>query len=149
MDFEKRFRVPDHGFSLGDCDPGDHAGFSEEEADALRERHREHMVELQARLYAEGERSLLLVFQALDAAGKDGTIKHVMSCLDPQGVTAVSFKQPSHAELAHDFLWRVQLALPARGDIGIFNRSHYEEVLVVRVHPEYLVAQAIDPERGK
>ena len=94
--------------------------------------------ELQERLYAEDRRALLVVFQAMDAAGKDGTIEHVMSGVNPQGVRVTSFKQPTQHELAHDWLWRYQVALPARGEIGIFNRSHYEEVLVVRVHPEYL-----------
>ena len=106
------------------------------------------LADLQERLYAEGRRSLLVVLQAMDAAGKDGTIDHVMSGLNPQGVSVTSFKQPTPVELAHDFLWRTQLALPARGRIGVFNRSHYEEVLVVRVHPEYLGGQGIDPERG-
>ena len=85
----------------------------------------------------------------MDAAGKDGTIEHVMSGVNPQGVRVTSFKQPSGLELSHDILWRHQLALPARGEIGIFNRSHYEEVLVVRVHPEYLAGQGIDPARGE
>jgi PPK2 family polyphosphate:nucleotide phosphotransferase len=89
-----------------------------------------------------------VVFQAMDAAGKDGTIEHVMGGLNPQGVRVTSFKQPTRTELAHDWLWRCQAALPARGEIGIFNRSHYEEVVAVRVHPEYLAAQAIDPERA-
>jgi PPK2 family polyphosphate:nucleotide phosphotransferase len=98
---------------------------------------------LQGRLYAQDRYSVLLVFQALDAAGKDGTIKAVMSGINPQGCQVTSFKQPSSEELDHDFLWRVQRALPERGRIGIWNRSHYEEVLVVRVHPEYLDAQRL------
>ena len=85
----------------------------------------------------------------MDAAGKDGTIEHVMSGLNPQGVRVTSFKQPTRTELAHDWLWRCQAALPERGDIGIFNRSHYEEVIAVRVHPEFLAAQAIDPGQGR
>ncbi|HET6810414.1 MAG TPA: PPK2 family polyphosphate kinase [Acidimicrobiales bacterium] len=92
-------------------------------------------------LYANGRWALLLIFQALDAAGKDGTIKHVMSGVNPQGCEVVSFKQPSREELDHDILWRCARALPARGRIGIFNRSYYEEVLVVRVHPELLTAE--------
>jgi PPK2 family polyphosphate:nucleotide phosphotransferase len=84
----------------------------------------------------------------MDAAGKDGTITHVMGGLNPQGVSVTSFKQPTSTELAHGWLWRSQVAVPARGDIGIFNRSHYEEVLAVRVHPEWLAAQSIDPARG-
>ncbi|HEY5921648.1 MAG TPA: PPK2 family polyphosphate kinase [Kofleriaceae bacterium] len=98
---------------------------------------------LQSKLYAQDRYSVLLVFQALDAAGKDGTIKAVMSGINPQGCHVSAFKQPSSEELDHDFLWRVQRQLPERGRIGIWNRSHYEEVLVVRVHPEYLDAQRL------
>ncbi|MEW8053299.1 MAG: PPK2 family polyphosphate kinase [Candidatus Thiodiazotropha sp.] len=100
--------------------------------------------ELQRRLYAEDRRSLLVVFQAMDAAGKDSTIRAVMTGIDPSGCQVFSFKQPSTEELDHDFLWRTTQALPERGRIGIFNRSYYEETLVVRVHPEYLEAQRID-----
>lgn len=96
------------------------------------------MIELQDRFYAEAARSLLIVFQATDAAGKDGTIKHVMSGLNPEGVVVHSFKAPSHAEAAHDFLWRHQVALPELGRIAIFNRSHYENVLITKVHPELI-----------
>ena len=96
---------------------------------------------VQGQLYASGTRALLLVFQALDAAGKDGTIAHVMSGVNPQGCSVTSFKQPSSEDLRHDFLWRCAKALPEHGHIGIFNRSYYEEVLVVRVHPEMLAAQ--------
>lgn len=99
--------------------------------------------ELQEILFAEGAQSLLIVFQAMDAAGKDSTIEHVFSGVNPQGCHVVGFKQPSAEELAHDFLWRCQNELPERGKIGIFNRSHYEEVLVVKVHPEYLGAQRL------
>ena len=91
---------------------------------------------LQRRLFADGRHALLLVFQALDAAGKDGTIRHVLSGVNPAGCRVTSFKQPSAVELDHDFLWRTSRVLPARGMIGVFNRSYYEEVLVVRVHPE-------------
>lgn len=98
---------------------------------------------LQDALYAEGKQALLVVLQAMDAAGKDSTIEHVMSGVNPQGCQVVSFKQPSAEDLAHDFLWRCQKALPERGKIGIFNRSHYEEVLVVRVHPSILAGQAL------
>lgn len=101
------------------------------------------MRELQDILYAQDVYSLLIIFQAMDAAGKDGTIEHVMSGINPQGCHVVSFKQPSPEELGHDFLWRCQKALPERGKIGIFNRSHYEEVLVVRVHPEILQSQQL------
>ncbi|MBT3022737.1 MAG: polyphosphate kinase 2 family protein [Candidatus Thiodiazotropha sp. (ex Lucina aurantia)] len=100
--------------------------------------------ELQRRLYAEDRRSLLILFQAMDAAGKDSTIRAVMTGIDPSGCQVFSFKQPSKEELDHDFLWRTTQALPERGRIGIFNRSYYEETLVVRVHPEYLEAQRID-----
>jgi PPK2 family polyphosphate:nucleotide phosphotransferase len=100
---------------------------------------------LQQRLYADGRWGVLIVFQGMDAAGKDSAIKHVMSGVNPQGCEVHSFKQPSAAELAHDFLWRAAQCLPARGDIGIFNRSYYEEVLVVRVHPELLQRQMLPP----
>jgi PPK2 family polyphosphate:nucleotide phosphotransferase len=102
---------------------------------------REDLDELQQRLYAENHNALLLVFQAMDAGGKDGTIRHVMSGVNPQGCQVYSFKAPSAEEQDHDYLWRCQRALPERGRIGIFNRSHYEEVLVVRVHPELLGAE--------
>jgi PPK2 family polyphosphate:nucleotide phosphotransferase len=106
----------------------------------------EQMAELQNRLYADDRYALLLVFQAMDAAGKDSCIKHVMSGVNPQGCQVYSFKHPSTEELDHDFLWRTQRALPERGRIGIFNRSYYEEVLVVRVHPEILRAQKVPHE---
>ena len=106
----------------------------------------ELLTEYQARLAAQDTHGVLVVLQALDAAGKDGTIRHVMSGVNPQGVAVHSFKVPSAEELRHDFLWRYQQRLPARGEIGIFNRSHYEEVLVVRVHPENLDRQRIPPE---
>ncbi len=102
--------------------------------------------ELQDVLYAQDRHTLLLIFQAMDAAGKDGAIEHVMSGVNPQGCHVVSFKQPSSEELDHDFLWRCQKNLPGRGMIGIFNRSHYEEVLVVRVHPEFLQYQQLPEE---
>jgi PPK2 family polyphosphate:nucleotide phosphotransferase len=98
---------------------------------------------LQDMLYAGRQYSVLIVFQAMDAAGKDGTIKHVMTGINPQGCNVTSFKQPTDEELGHDFLWRISKALPAKGMIGIFNRSHYEEVLVTKVHPEYILKQNI------
>jgi PPK2 family polyphosphate:nucleotide phosphotransferase len=101
------------------------------------------LTELQDILYACRQYSVLIVFQAMDAAGKDGTIKHVMSGVNPQGCNVTPFKQPTDEELGHDFLWRISKALPAKGMIGIFNRSHYEEVLVTRVHPEYILSQSI------
>jgi PPK2 family polyphosphate:nucleotide phosphotransferase len=105
----------------------------------------EQLAKLQDVLYAQNSRSLLLIFQAMDAAGKDSVIKHVMSGVNPQGCQVFSFKSPSTEELDHDFLWRCLKALPERGRIGIFNRSYYEEVLVVRVHPEYLQRQRLPP----
>jgi PPK2 family polyphosphate:nucleotide phosphotransferase len=103
--------------------------------------HKEKLSEQQGLLYASNRHALLLIFQAMDAAGKDGAIKHVMSGVNPQGCSVFSFKHPSAAELQHDFLWRTTVCLPERGRIGIFNRSYYEEVLIVRVHPEILRAQ--------
>jgi len=106
----------------------------------------ERLRDQQEKLYAQDQRGLLLIFQAMDAAGKDGAIKHVMSGINPQGCQVYSFKSPSPEELDHDFLWRTSKSLPERGRIGIFNRSYYEEVLVVRVHPEYLQKQKLPPE---
>ncbi len=105
----------------------------------------ELLAEYQGRLAAQDTYGVLVVVQALDAGGKDGTIRHVMSGVNPQGVMVHSFKAPSEEEQSHDFLWRCNLHLPARGEIGIFNRSHYEEVLVVRVHPEVLAAEHLPP----
>jgi len=139
------FRV-EHGksFRLKDFEPGDTGGFDwKNEADELLRQSALHMQEIQDRLYAQDEWAVLLIFQAMDAAGKDGVIKHVMSGVNPQGCHVWSFKQPSIEELNHDFLWRTSLRLPVRGDIGVFNRSYYEEVLVVRVHPELLEKQRI------
>ncbi len=106
----------------------------------------ERLSELQRRLYAQDTHAVLIIFQAIDAAGKDGTIRHVLSGVNPQGCKVTSFKAPSAEELDHDYLWRITKALPARGMIGIFNRSHYEEVLVVRVHPEFLKSQKLPAE---
>src|SRR5262249_11947459 len=136
----------DHGkpFRLKDFDPGDTRGFDskhKEEAEELLARHIAATAELQEKLYAQDQWAVLLVFQAMDAAGKDGVIKHVMSGVNPQGCLVHSFKQPSSEELNHDFLWRITKVLPERGHIGIFNRSYYEEVLVVRVHQEFLAKQ--------
>ena len=103
----------------------------------------ERLAELQGKLYADDRYSVILIFQALDAAGKDGTIRAVMSGINPQGTQVYAFKQPSSEELDHDFMWRIQRALPERGRIGVFNRSHYEEVLVVRVHPDFLDVQKL------
>jgi len=131
------------GFRLKNFDPGDTCGLVADKGEAaeLLKRSTEWLAEEQDMLYAQDRWSLLLVFQAMDAAGKDGTIKHVMSGVNPQGCQVFSFKQPSSEDLNHDFLWRYSKRLPERGLIGIFNRSYYEEVLVVRVHPEILRRQ--------
>ncbi len=120
---------------------------SDEYEHTLREQIR-RLSAAQELLYASNRYSLLVIFQAMDAAGKDGAIKHVFSGINPQGCSVTSFKQPSAMELSHDFLWRTNIALPERGHIGIFNRSYYEEVLVVRVHPEYLAAQNLPVQNG-
>ena len=135
------------GFRLKDFDPGDTCGLQMDKGEAaeLLQRGTAWLAEEQDMLYAQDRWSLLLVFQAMDAAGKDGTIKHVMSGINPQGCQVVSFKQPSSEELDHDFMWRYSRHLPERGRIGIFNRSYYEEVLVVRVHPEILKRQKLPP----
>jgi PPK2 family polyphosphate:nucleotide phosphotransferase len=146
----RRHRI-DHGkgFRLRDHDPANTGRMGSEdkpEAKDMLARGVEWLAVEQDKLYAQDRRSLLLVFQAMDAAGKDGTIKHVMSGVNPQGVHVVPFKQPSAQELDHDFLWRYWRELPERGRIGIFNRSYYEEVLVVRVHRAILQAQKLPPE---
>ena len=136
------------GFKLKHHDPTDTAGhlLSKPQADVLLRTSVERLAALQEKLYAQDRWAMLCVLQALDGAGKDGTISHVMSGVNPQGVQVTSFKAPGPESLAHDFLWRAVRALPARGHIGIFNRSHYEEVLVVRVHPEILDRQHLPPE---
>jgi PPK2 family polyphosphate:nucleotide phosphotransferase len=116
---------------------------SKEECARKLEQHAALMSEMQGRLYADGRQAALIIFQAMDAAGKDGAIKHVMSGVNPQGCQVFSFKAPGAEDLAHDFLWRTTRCLPARGNIGIFNRSYYEEVLVVKVHPEFLEKQRL------
>jgi PPK2 family polyphosphate:nucleotide phosphotransferase len=133
------------GFRLKDFDPGDTCGLKlgKKEAADLLQHGIAGLAEEQDMLYARDSWSLLLIFQAMDAAGKDSTIKHVMSGVNPQGCQVVSFKQPSPEELDHDFMWRCAKHLPERGRIGIFNRSYYEEVLVVRVHPEILKRQKL------
>jgi PPK2 family polyphosphate:nucleotide phosphotransferase len=133
-------------FRLKDVDPGDTGDLEDEskdEAQRLLAAGVERLARLQDKLSAQAQWSLLLVFQAMDAAGKDGAIKHVMSGVNPQGCRVVSFKAPSREELAHDWLWRCVRVLPERGQIGIFNRSYYEEVLAVRVHPDLLEAQSL------
>jgi len=133
------------GFRLKEFDPADTCGLAlgKGEAADLLARGTQWLAEEQDMLYAQDRWSLLLVFQAMDAAGKDGTIKHVMSGVNPQGCQVFSFKQPSREDLEHDFMWRYIKCLPERGRIGIFNRSYYEEVLVVRVHPEILKSQKL------
>jgi PPK2 family polyphosphate:nucleotide phosphotransferase len=116
---------------------------NKEEAEEKLEKDIVRLSDLQDKLYAQDKYSLLIIFQAMDAAGKDGTIKHVMSGINPQGCDVASFKSPSMEELMHDYLWRINRVLPRRGMIKIFNRSHYEEVLVTRVHPEYILSQNI------
>src|SRR5438552_17527550 len=142
----KRFRIdkPDK-FRLSDHDPADTCGLDidKAEAKAMLANGIERLRDLQEKLYAQDRWAVLAVFQAMDAAGKDGAIKHVMSGVNPQGCQVHAFKVPSAEELDHDFLWRIARRLPERGRIGTFNRSHYEEVLVVRVHPELLARQRI------
>ena len=146
--FVEPFRITKgKGFRLKDIDPGDTLGLKMKKGEAaeLLRRGAQWLAEEQEMLYAQDRWSLLLVFQAMDAAGKDGTIKHVMSGVNPQGCQVSSFKQPSATDLDHDFLWRYVKRLPERGSIGIFNRSYYEEVLVVRVHEEILKKQRLPP----
>lgn len=143
----KPYRISDgRRFRLEDFDPDDSGPFDRADRpraeDALRAGI-EALKELQERLYAQDRWALLLIFQAIDAAGKDGAIKHVMSGINPQGCQVYSFKKPSDEELDHDYLWRCLKALPERGRIGIFNRSYYEELIVVRVHPELLERQKL------
>src|SRR3974390_2092801 len=135
------------GLQLKDFDPGDTRGLTMDKGEAaeLLQRSTQWLAEEQDMLYAQDRWSLLLVFQAMDAAGKDSTIKHVMSGVNPQGCQVFSFKLPSAEDLSHDFLWRYIKCLPARGRIGIFNRSHYEEVLVLRVHENILKRQNLPP----
>jgi PPK2 family polyphosphate:nucleotide phosphotransferase len=132
-------------FKLADHDPADCSGLSIDKSDAkaLLEEGVKRLSDLQERLYADGRWSVLVVLQAMDAAGKDSVIEHVMTGVNPQGVDVHPFKQPSHEELDHDFLWRAAKVLPPRGKIGIFNRSYYEEVLVVRVHPELIANERL------
>jgi PPK2 family polyphosphate:nucleotide phosphotransferase len=134
-------------FKLKDHDPDDTRWVkSKKEGKELLAAGVEQLCELQERLYAQDRWGVLLIFQAMDAAGKDGAIKHVLSGVNPQGCQVFSFKGPSAEELDHDFLWRTSKSLPERGRIGIFNRSYYEEVLVVRVHPDFLKGQKVPPD---
>jgi PPK2 family polyphosphate:nucleotide phosphotransferase len=143
------YRIEDgKGFALKDHDPADthELGIEKSDAKELLRIGIERLTELQEMLYAQNRWSVLLIFQAMDAAGKDSAIKHVMSGVNPQGVQVYAFKRPSAEELDHDFLWRCARNLPERGRIGVFNRSYYEEVLVVRVHQEILQSQHLPPE---
>jgi len=138
-----------NGFRLKDIDPDDTGGLKSEDKPRAKEALSigvEALATLQDMLYAQDRWAVLLIFQAMDGAGKDGAIKHVMSGVNPQGCQVASFKAPSAEDLDHDYLWRCQKHLPERGRIGIFNRSYYEEVLVVHVHPEFLAKQKIPPE---
>ncbi len=144
----ERYRVTAGShFRLKDHDPADRGGglVNHDESATLLADGVQRLAALQEKLYPQDQWAMLCAFQAMDAAGKDGTIKHVMSGVNPQGVEVTSFKQPGPEELAHDFLWRISRRLPQRGKIGVFNRSHYEEVLVVRVHPELLARQHLPP----
>jgi PPK2 family polyphosphate:nucleotide phosphotransferase len=147
--FAAPYRVSDgKGFRLKDHDPGDTGDLSSEDKPEAREALAagiEMLAQLQERLYAQDRWAVLLIFQAMDAAGKDSAIKHVMSGVNPQGCQVHSFKAPSAEDLDHDYLWRCLRCLPERGRIGIFNRSYYEEVLVVRVHKEFLEGQKLPP----
>src|SRR6185503_3915656 len=146
MAFKELRVAPGKTFRLADHDPGYTAGFtSKEEAAKRLLQGVGALCALQSKLYAQDRWAVLLIFQAMDAAGKDSTIAHVTSGLNPQGCQAYSFKAPSDEELDHDFLWRTTRSMPERGRIGIFNRSYYEEVLIVRVHPQILAAQKLPP----
>src|SRR5215831_15204679 len=143
-----RFRIGHAGkFRLAEVDPADTCGLDldKDEAKAILVADIRRLADLQQRLYAADSWAILIVLQAMDAAGKDGVIKHVMSGLNPQGCEVHPFKRPSSDELDHDFLWRAAQRLPSRGRIGIFNRSHYEEVLVVRVHEDGLARERLPP----
>jgi PPK2 family polyphosphate:nucleotide phosphotransferase len=144
----EQFRVlPGHEFKLGDRKTSVKPFYqSKKQYHQLLADHVEQLSSLQQLHYASNQYALLLIFQGMDGAGKDGAIRHVMSGVDPQGCQVFSFKQPSAEELQHDFLWRTTCSLPERGRIGVFNRSYYEEVLVVRVHPEILRNQGLPPE---
>ena len=146
-EFAKAFQIKDGAdFHLKHFDPGETLGLkSKEHAQETLERGIHRLSELQEKLYAQDQWAVLVILQAMDAAGKDSTIKHVMSGVNPQGCRVYSFKAPSAEDLEHDFLWRTTRCLPERGHIGIFNRSYYEEVLVVRVHPELLAREKIPP----
>ena len=153
--FSENYRITKgRKFRLSDIDPGDTRGLSDEAKPQAREILQvgvSALAELQDMLYAQDRWAVLLIFQAMDAAGKDGTIKHVMSGVNPQGCQVFSFKKPSAEEVDHNFLWRYMRCLPERGRIGIFNRSYFEDVLVVKVHPELVAQQKLPvgkPDKG-
>ena len=147
MDTRRYLAKPGKRFRLKDHDPADTGQFRDRsEADGLLGQGVEKLASLQDKLYAQDRWGMLLIFQAMDAAGKDSVIKHVLSGVNPQGCDVTAFKAPSAEELDHDFLWRTNRRLPERGRIGVFNRSYYEEVLVVRIHPTILGAQKLPPE---
>ncbi|MCD8179093.1 MAG: polyphosphate kinase 2 family protein [Tannerellaceae bacterium] len=137
--FKKIIATPGQKHLVSEFDPAWTGKMIREEADMLRNENVEKLAELQDKLYAQDRYAILAVFQGMDGAGKDGTIKHVMSGINPHGCQVFSFKQPSSEDLDHDYLWRINKCLPERGRIGIFNRSHYEDVLVTKVHPEILL----------
>lgn len=154
---KKRNRIDAKPFRVGEGDAIDLSEWptlvdpvyrSKDDYHALLAEHVERLSDLQQKLYAHDRDSLLLIFQAMDAAGKDGAIRHVMSGVNPQGCHVTSFKHPSGVELEHDFLWRTTRELPERGMIGIFNRSYYESVLILRVHPELLIPEGFDPTKA-
>ncbi len=149
-EFSRPFRVTKgNSFRLKNVEPGDTVGLKSEDKPRAKEALAtgvEALAQLQDMLYAQDHWAVLLIFQAMDAAGKDGAIKHVMSGINPQGCQVYSFKAPTSEDLDHDFLWRCMKCLPERGRIGIFNRSYYEETLVVRVHPEFLKKQKLPPD---
>lgn len=155
MNMDKIIYKPGSKTKLSEYDPAYSGSYkSKKNAEKDLQKGLEKLLEMQAKLYAQDKYSILLIFQAMDAGGKDGTIKHVMSGVNPQGCQVTSFKAPSAEELDHDYLWRCMKALPERGQIGIFNRSYYEEVLVTRVHPEFLQFQRLpdlpeDPEKDE
>jgi len=136
---KKIIAKPGEKHKVSDFDAGFIANITKEEAESLLQENTEKLANLQNKLYAQDRYAVLIIFQAMDAAGKDGTIKHVMSGVNPQGCQVYSFKQPSAEELDHDYLWRIYKSLPERGRIGIFNRSHYEDVLVTKVHPAIIL----------
>lgn len=141
MGLESELRVaPGKGVKLKDIDPASSPGLkgngqtAKAKAEELLEKNRERLEKLQYRLWAENERSVLLILQGMDTSGKDGVVRHVAAGLNPEGCRVTSFKKPSEVEVDHDFLWRIHQACPAKGELGVFNRSHYEDVLIVRVH---------------